>query len=156
MITLVWAQSQNEVIGKEGKLPWNIKQEMQHFIDYTRGKTVLMGRLTWESLKLKPLPNRKNIVITRKGLDFEHKNLEINNNLEIVLKDFKNSSEELIIIGGKQIFDIAINFADKLVVSYIYENYDGDIFATKIPDNSFKVLDIKKFDEFEVITYERK
>ncbi|QGS52126.1 dihydrofolate reductase [Spiroplasma tabanidicola] len=155
MVTLIWAQSKNNAIGLNGHLPWDIKEEMQHFVNYTRGKTVLMGRNTWNSLKLKPLPKRKNIVVTTKGIDFIHENLEIVDNLEKVIKDFKNSDEELIIIGGKQIFDYTINFADRLVVSYIFDDYKGDLFASEIDKKKFKVIGTKDFSEFQVKIYER-
>ncbi|QBQ07920.1 dihydrofolate reductase [Spiroplasma gladiatoris] len=155
MITLLWAQSKNNAIGLNGQLPWDIKEEMQHFVNFTRNKTVLMGKNTWNSLKFKPLPNRKNIIITKKGLEFEHKDVIISSNLENILKDFQNNDEELIIIGGKQIFDCTLEFANKLVVSFIKKDYKGDVFAENIDLNKFKITQTQEFDEFDVITYER-
>ncbi|QEH62080.1 dihydrofolate reductase [Spiroplasma chinense] len=156
MVTLIWAQTLNGVIGFEGKLPWNIKEEMQHFVKSTKHKTVLMGRNTWDSLKLKPLPKRTNIVITSRPMDLTDENLKVDNNLEKWLKDFKNSQEEIIIIGGKKIFDASLNDADKLIISYIYEEYKGDVFAPEFDLNNFDLTDTQKFTEFEVRTYERK
>lgn len=156
MITLLWAQTKSGVIGRDGQLPWNIKAEMQHFVNYTRGKTVLMGRNTWESLHIKPLPKRKNIVITSRPLLCADSNLEVTDNLKKFIKDFKNGAEELIIIGGSKIYESIIKDADKLVVSYIYQEYLGDTYAPKFDLNDFDVISVKKFDEFEVITYERK
>lgn len=156
MITLLWAQTKSGVIGRDGQLPWNIKAEMQHFVNYTRGKTVLMGRNTWESLHIKPLPKRKNIVITSRPLLCADSNLEVTDNLKKFIKDFKNGPEELIIIGGSKIYESIIKDADKLVVSYIYQEYLGDTYAPKFDLNDFDVISVKKFDEFEVITYERK
>ncbi|AHI53099.1 dihydrofolate reductase [Spiroplasma culicicola] len=155
MITLLWAQTNEGVIGQNEKLPWNIKEEMQHFIKYTKNKTVLMGRKTWDSLYVKPLPNRQNIVITNQNLVFDHKDIKFTNKLENVLKDFKNSQEELIIIGGKQIFELTLEYANKLVVSYIKEDYKGDVYAPFVDLNLWKVTQTSEFDEFIVRIYER-
>ncbi|ARU91430.1 dihydrofolate reductase [Spiroplasma clarkii] len=156
MITLLWAQTRSGVIGKAGHLPWDIKAEMQHFINYTRHKTVLMGRNTWESLKLKPLPNRKNIVVTSRPMTITHPNLEVTNNLKNVLKYYENSGEELIIIGGSKVYETVLAMADKLVISYIYQDYDGDTYAPSIESLPFKLIETKKYQDFEVAIYERK
>ncbi|WP_342258976.1 dihydrofolate reductase [Spiroplasma endosymbiont of Dioctria linearis] len=155
MISLIWAQSKNKVIGKDDKLPWNIKEEMQHFINYTKGKTILMGRNTWESLSKKPLPNRKNILITSRELEKGYNNLEVYNNLEEVLKKYKTCEEELVIIGGSQIYKSALDYTDKLVVSIIKEEYQGNVFAPQWDESFFKLIDKKEFDEFTTYFYER-
>ncbi|WP_342275154.1 dihydrofolate reductase [Spiroplasma endosymbiont of Cantharis lateralis] len=155
MISLIWAQSKNKVIGKDDKLPWNIKEEMQHFINYTKGKTILMGRNTWESLSKKPLPNRKNILITSRELEKGYNNLEVSNNLEEILKKYKTCEEELVIIGGSQIYKSALEYADKLVVSIIKEEYQGNVFAPQWDESFFKLIDKKEFSEFTTYYYER-
>ncbi len=155
MISLIWAQSKNNVIGKDNKLPWNIKEEMQHFINYTKGKTILMGRNTWESLSKKPLPNRKNILITSRELEKGYNNLEVYNNLEEILKKYKTCEEELVIIGGSQIYKSALDYADKLVVSIIKEEYQGNVFAPQWDESFFKLIDKKEFSEFTTYYYER-
>ncbi|AUM62823.1 dihydrofolate reductase [Spiroplasma monobiae] len=155
MISLIWAQTKEGVIGKNNSLPWNIKEEMQHFINYTRGKTVLMGRNTWESLSLKPLPNRKNILITSRELEKSYNNLELSKELETVLDAYKNIDEELIVIGGSKIYQSALNFADKLVISIIKQNYDGDTYAPKFDTSVFKLSKEEDFEEFTTYYYER-
>jgi len=156
MITLIWAQTKKGIIGYKNSLPWKIKEEMQFFINYTKQKTILMGRNTWESLQKKPLPNRKNIVLTSKSLNFNHKDVIAINNLDFFLNNFKNDEEELIIIGGRKIYDSSIAFANKLVISFIYKEYQGDVYAPKIDTTIFKIISIEKYNEFEVRIYERK
>ncbi|WP_338984580.1 dihydrofolate reductase [Spiroplasma endosymbiont of Diplazon laetatorius] len=155
MITLIWAQTKNGVIGKQNKLPWNIKEEMQHFINYTRGKTILMGRNTWESLSVKPLPNRKNILITSRNLEKGYNNLELSNDLEKVLEKYKFIDEELVVIGGSQIYSSALKYADKLVVSVIKEEFEGDTFAPLFDREKFKIIEEKDFKDFIAYYYER-
>ncbi|ALD66659.1 dihydrofolate reductase [Spiroplasma cantharicola] len=155
MISLIWAQSKNNIIGKDNKLPWNIKEEMQHFINYTKNKTILMGRNTWDSLSKKPLPNRKNILITSRELEKSYNNLEVSNNLEEILKKYQLSQEELVIIGGSQIYKSALNYADKLVISIIKQNYPGDVFAPQWDNLLFKMTHKEDFSEFTTYYYER-
>ncbi|WP_339033713.1 dihydrofolate reductase [Spiroplasma endosymbiont of Cantharis rufa] len=155
MISLIWAQTKNKVIGKDNKLPWDIKEEMQHFINYTRGKTILMGRNTWDSLSKKPLPNRKNILITSRELEKSYNNLEVSNNLKEILERYKDSDEELVIIGGSQIYKSALDYADKLIVSIINEDYQGNIFAPQLDESIFKLINKKEFSEFITYYYER-
>ncbi|WP_339030446.1 dihydrofolate reductase [Spiroplasma endosymbiont of Cantharis nigra] len=155
MISLIWAQSKNKIIGKDNKLPWDIKEEMQHFINYTRGKTILMGRNTWDSLSKKPLPNRKNILITSRELEKSYNNLEVSSNLEEILKKYKVKDEELVIIGGSQIYKSALEYADKLVVSIINKDYQGNIFAPQWDESIFRLINKIEFSEFTTYYYER-
>ncbi|QHX36834.1 dihydrofolate reductase [Spiroplasma sp. BIUS-1] len=155
MISLIWAQTKSGVIGKDNNLPWKIKEEMQHFINYTRGKTVLMGRNTFESLSVKPLPNRKNILITSRKLEKSYNNLELSNNLEMILEKYKNIDEELVVIGGSQIYQTALKYADKLVISIIKENYEGDTYAPTIDESAFKIVEKSDFKDFTICYYER-
>ncbi|WP_339020430.1 dihydrofolate reductase [Spiroplasma endosymbiont of Atherix ibis] len=155
MISLIWAQTKDGIIGKNNKLPWKIKEEMQHFINYTKNKTVLMGRNTWDSLSVKPLPNRKNILITSRKLEKSYNDIELSNKLEDFLEKYKSIEEELVIIGGSQIYEAALNYADRLIISVIKKNYQGDVFAPKFDQLLFKITKKMDFEEFEIYYYER-
>ncbi|AUB31853.1 dihydrofolate reductase [Spiroplasma floricola] len=155
MISLIWAQTKDGVIGKNNKLPWNIKEEMQHFINYTKGKTILMGRNTWDSLSVKPLPNRKNILITSRKLEKSYNDIELSNKLEDFLEKYKSIEEELVIIGGSQIYETALNYADRLIISVIKKDYQGDTFAPQFDKSLFKITKQMDFEEFEIYYYER-
>lgn len=131
--------SENRVIGKDNKIPWHISEDFKRFKEITRGHPVIMGRKTWESLPIKPLPGRYNIVITR-DLGFkindlrEGKNFIVVSSLEEALKVAKGvEREEIFIIGGGQIFQQAISIADKLYLTIVEGNFEGDAF---FPDYS--------------------
>ncbi|WP_339022500.1 dihydrofolate reductase [Spiroplasma endosymbiont of Crioceris asparagi] len=156
MIILIWAESKNKVIGRDNFLPWNIKAEMEHFQNVTKNKTVLMGRKTWESLKIKPLPNRENIVLSKTMKNNQaFQNLKIINNLDEII-DFKNSNQELFIIGGLSVYQSTLDLADKLIISEINQEYEGDVFAPKVDFEKFILLEEKQYDGFCVKTYLRK
>ncbi|AKU79503.1 dihydrofolate reductase [Spiroplasma turonicum] len=156
MISLIWAQTRDNIIGKDNNLPWNIKEEMKHFVNYTRGKTVLMGRNTFESLKIKPLPNRKNIVITSRPMELEYNDIVVCNNLKTVFENYKNKDEELVVIGGAKVYTEAIKYADKLVISVIKDNYDGDVYFPNWNKDDFILKEEVDMEKFVIYIYERK
>ncbi|WP_338982965.1 dihydrofolate reductase [Spiroplasma endosymbiont of Othius punctulatus] len=155
MITLIWAQTKEGVIGKDNKLPWSIKEDLKHFKEYTNGKDILMGKNTWESLPFKPLPNRKNIVVSS-TLEIEADKAFVETNLLNTINKYKNSKEELVIIGGAKIYEQTIGLADKLIISIIKENYIGDTYAPTVDFKKFKEVNKKEYSEFIVYEYENK
>lgn len=130
-INLIWAQTNNRVIGKENTIPWQLPEDMAHFKTQTLAKTVLMGANTWRSLpeRFRPLPGRKNIVISRKSAA-EYPGATVYNDLKIALDNHKN--EELWIIGGGRIYADTIQLATKLVITQININIHGDTLAPEI------------------------
>ncbi|QHX35986.1 dihydrofolate reductase [Spiroplasma sp. TIUS-1] len=156
MISLIWAQTNDGVIGKDNKLPWNIKEDLKHFKNYTKGKDVLMGKNTWESLPLKPLPNRKNIIVSTKlNLDKSIQAI-VETDLTKVLYQYKNSDKELVVIGGGKIYQQALDLADKLIISIIKEKYIGDTYAPTVDFAKFNEISKTEFDEFTVYEYVKK
>src|ERR1035437_7501180 len=127
IISLIAAISRNNVIGRDNKLLWNMPADMKHFREKTSGHTVIMGRKTFESIG-KPLPNRKNIIITRDKTYLRH-GVDIVNSLEEALqlasleqgKEFEENQDEVevFIIGGGEIYKQAIDKADKLYITVI-------------------------------------
>lgn len=130
-ITLVAAVSQNNIIGKDGNLPWHIKEDMERFKELTLNHTVIMGRKTYESLpnKFRPLPERKNIVISRNGLynPGSHSNLHIAHSIDEVIRNI-SSLEETYIIGGQSIYEAFMPLANRAEITRIYKNFEGDAF----------------------------
>jgi len=130
MIGLVWAQSANGVIGRDGTLPWRLPEDLAHFKALTLGKTVVMGRLTWESLppKMRPLPERRNIVLTRRpGLAPEGAK-----NAQSVDEALDGAETDVWVMGGAQVYAAALPFAERLVVTEIDTTVDGDVFAPEV------------------------
>lgn len=124
MISLLVAMGNNNVIGRNNTMPWHLPRDLQYFKELTTGKTVVMGRKTLESIG-KPLPNRRNIVLSRTKSAIE--GVEVIHELEEIFKIAnENPEEELFIIGGGNIYNQAINFADRLYITHIEEDFVGD------------------------------
>ena len=135
MISLIAAIGKNYELGKKNTLLWDLPADMKHFRDITRGHTVIMGQKTFESIG-NPLPNRRNIVVTRNTL-FEADGIEISFSLEDTLKSFKNSppagGEEVFVIGGGEIYKQSMDLADRLYITHVdAEFHDADTFFPEI------------------------
>lgn len=136
-LSMIVAKGKNGVIGNDNKLIWHIPEDLQHFRDTTLGKTVVMGRLTYESIG-KPLPGRKNIVLTRDP-SFNVEGLTTVNSLDEVLSMLK-TEEEIVIIGGDSVYNQFIEYADTLYVTEVDYNFQGDTFFPEISDE-WKLVD---------------
>jgi len=127
MISIIVAVGKNRAIGRNNRLLWNISEDMDHFKKITSGHTVIMGDKTFLSIG-KLLPNRKNIVVTL-DKNFVAEGCEIRYSLEEVLKEYKNSKEEVFIIGGGQIYALSLPQADKLYLTVVNDApKDADTF----------------------------
>lgn len=158
-ITMIWAMDNNHLIGKQNRLPWRIPRDMAFFREQTLGKTVVLGRKTWDSFNQKSLPQRKNIVLTR-DQDFEVNDAEVVHSLEEVLAMAKQ--EEIMIIGGSEIYKLFWPYADKLLVTRIREEFEGDTYFPELDWSSWHVTDTtpgikdeKNPYDYEFVTYVR-
>ncbi|MCE8159009.1 MAG: dihydrofolate reductase [Candidatus Moeniiplasma glomeromycotorum] len=131
MLNLIWAMSQNYLIGKDKKLPWKIPAEMKYFSQITSESTVLIGSKTFESIG-KPLKNRHNIVITRnkeKYKNQQNKNLIFTSNLKGILENYKgNQNQHIFVIGGREIYQQTFFMADYYYVSVVKGTYEGNVY----------------------------
>ncbi|WP_054940865.1 dihydrofolate reductase [Paenibacillus ihuae] len=128
-ISMIWAMGANDVIGKDNDMPWHLPRDFAYFKEQTLGKRMLMGRKTWESLGGKPLKGRKSIVITR-DTDFQPEGAEVIHSLEEALAEGRKE-DELMVIGGAEIYRMMLPYADKLIVTRIDEEFEGE---TKFPE----------------------
>ena len=114
-VGLIWAQSTSGVIGRDGGIPWRLPEDQARFKELTLGHTVVMGRLTWESLpkKVRPLPGRRNVVLTRQA-DYMADGAEVMTTLEDALTD-----DETWVIGGEQIYALALPVATRCEVTEV-------------------------------------
>lgn len=128
-IRLIWAQSRNRVIGRDGGLPWHLPQDLAHFKQLTRGCPVIMGRKTWDSLppRFRPLPERQNIVVTRNP-DWQANGATVVTGLEQALLACSRSDVAWV-IGGAQVYAQALPLASLAVVTHIDVDFEGDAFA---------------------------
>jgi dihydrofolate reductase len=131
MISLIAAIGRNNELGKGNTLLWSMPTDMKHFRETTTGHTVIMGRKTFESIG-KPLPNRKNIVITRDKNYLRH-SVDVAYSLDEALKLISNKNEEVFVIGGAEIYKQTMPIADKLYITHIQaEEKEADAFFPEI------------------------
>lgn len=125
-VSLIAAMAQNRVIGKGNELPWSIPEDLKFFKEMTLGKTVIMGRKTYESMG-RPLPKRMNIVLSRsEALNIE--GVTHFQDLKQAIHWAESTSEqpEVMIIGGQQIYELAIPLADRIYLTIIEKDFEGD------------------------------
>lgn len=130
-ISMIWAMSAHDVIGKDNDMPWHLPRDFAYFKAQTLGKRMLMGRKTWESLGGKPLKGRTSIVITR-DTGFAPEGAEVIHSLEEALAEGRKD-DELMIIGGAEVYRMMLPFADKLLVTRIEEEFEGDTRFPEVP-----------------------
>jgi dihydrofolate reductase len=128
MINIIVAMSNNFVIGKNNTLPWHLPTDLKYFKDTTNSHTVVMGRKCWESIpeNYRPLPNRKNIVLSR-NKDYVAKGATVINDLEQILSSNESNHKQIFIIGGAELYKEAFKYANKLFLTQIFQDVDGDI-----------------------------
>ena len=129
-LTFVVAVAKNGVIGRGGDLPWRLSSDMKRFKAATMGKPVLMGRKTWESLPKRPLPGRQNLVLTR-AADYVAEGAWVYTDLPAMLAAARamaqaSGAEEACVIGGAQLYNETLPFADRIIVTEVDLEPEGD------------------------------
>ncbi|MGY8949287.1 MAG: dihydrofolate reductase [Flavobacteriales bacterium] len=160
LITIIAAASENNVIGKNNKLIWYLSDDLKHFKNQTKGHSVIMGRKTFESMP-KALPNRTNIIITRKT-DYMVKDAIVVNSLNQALEKAADDNQPFI-IGGGEIYKLAIKIADRIELTRVHTGIEGDTYFPEIDHNLWeevsreKRLKDEKHDyDFSFIRYNKK
>ncbi len=153
-ISIVAAMAENRVIGKDGRLPWRLPDEMKHFVRLTTGHTVVMGRKTFESIASKPLPNRRNIILTRNTNYTAPGTAAPNNNPphietaasipDAIAK--ADNSDEVFICGGEQAYQDAMPLADNLYLTLVHASPDGDAHFPTFDDSDWNLTDQTRHD----------
>ena len=125
ILTLIAAVAKNGVIGKDNRLPWHLPADLRHFKALTSGHAVIMGRKTWESLpeKFRPLPGRQNIVVTRNAT-YAASGATVAGSLPDAVA--AAAGEEAFVIGGAELYQVALLLADRLQLTEIDAEFDGD------------------------------
>jgi dihydrofolate reductase len=148
--------AKNNIIGKNNDLPWHLPEDLKHFKALTTGNTVLMGRKTFESIMTrlgKPLPNRKNIVITHQTDYATPKDVFVCANLDEALK--QHAEENIFVIGGAEMYRQTIDRADRLEITHLDREVDGDTTFPFIDPTIWKKTAEDKHDGFSFVTYLR-
>ena len=159
MISIIVAIAQNGIIGDKNSLLWHIKEDMRFFRTTTSGHAVIMGRKTFESLGSKPLPKRKNIVITRSDLTFEGALTAHSLDEAIAMAE---GDEETFIIGGAQIYRAALAVADRMYITRVERDYEGDTSFPDIDYSQWQLVSEERHERgeeyewpFSFLTYDR-
>ena len=157
IISHLVALSNNYVIGVNNDLPWKLKKDLQHFSAYTQNKVIVMGRKTFESIG-RPLPNRKNIVISSTLSSTSE--IQIVNSLEQAISEATDwnkenkLAEEVVLIGGGYIFKESINLVNKLVLTRVNCDIDGDVFYPRLDFTEWSMISNESFKKDEENEYD--
>ncbi len=156
-IIIIVAVSENNVIGKEGKIPWHSGAELKHFKETTMGNPIIMGRKTFESIG-KVLPGRLNIVLTGKAEEFKNfEDLIIASSLDEALNICREQNQEKVfIIGGASVYEEALNFADEIILTRMKLKVDGDTYFPHINFEEWSLKKKEEREEFNIEVYERR
>ena len=157
------AASENNVIGVNNGLPWNIPEDMKFFREKTKGKALIMGRKTFESVG-HPLPHRLNVVVTRqKNYASDADNVVVVPNLEMAIEHCRGMEykygNEVFIIGGGELFKESLSLVDVIYLTRIHKKYEGDVFYPELPPGMFTEVERRERTEpvpFSFLTYLRK
>lgn len=165
-LSLMVAKASNRVIGRNNKLPWYLPNDLKYFKQVTFGKPVIMGRKTWDSLG-KPLPGRTNIVITRQP-DFQAEGAKVVATLEEAVTMAENvafieGQDEAVVMGGAEIYALALPKADRLYLTEVHAEVAGDTWFPEYDTSEWKEIGREDFPaqgpnpyDYSFVVYERK
>lgn len=148
---LIAAMTKDRVIGSGGKMPWHVPQDLQLFRKITTGNIVVMGRKTYESIG-KPLPDRENIVLSRKPIE----GVKVCGSILEAVRIGEQSDKKLFFIGGAEIYGQVINIVSHMLISWINESYKGDSYFPEIDFSEWHEADKAYYDDFKMIHYTRR
>lgn len=159
IISLIAAMDRNRLIGRDNGLPWHLPDDFKHFKAVTLGKPVIMGRKTFESIG-KPLPGRKNIIVSRSG--FQAEGIVVVNSLDQALAETADA-KEVMVIGGANLYEQMINRADRMYLTHVDGQFEGDAWFPAFSLDEWEMVSSECFqaDErnnysFTITEYERK
>lgn len=158
-ISIIAAVSKNNVIGFKGKLPWHLSDDLKNFKRLTTGHVVIMGRKSFESIG-KPLPDRVNIVLTRNENYHQDGVLTASGFQDALDIAEKMQDDQVFVIGGEFVFNKALKYADKMYLTEIDTEIDGDAFFPEWDKNEWKEVSRESFEksdkndyDFDIVTY---
>jgi len=159
-LTIIAAVSINNVIGNNNKLIWKLSNDLKRFKNLTTNHSVIMGRKTFESLP-NPLPDRDNIVITR-DTNYSKPNIQVCSSIEDAINLTKTDTQPFI-IGGGEIYSQTINIVDKIELTRVHKEFDGDAYFPEIPLDIFKLINEENYNsdlenefDYSYLTYKKR
>ena len=153
-LSIIVAMAQNRAIGKNNDLLWHLSGDLKRFKKLTTGHPVVMGRKTWESLPKRPLPGRRNIVFTQ-NLDYVADGAETVHSVNGLFKALKDCDDEVFVMGGASIYQMLLPFTNRLYVTQVYRDFDGDVFFPVIDMSEFSMVQFGEplYDEESGLDY---
>ena len=153
-LSIIVAMAENRAIGKDNDLLWHLSSDLKRFKKLTTGHPVVMGRRTWESLPKRPLPGRRNMVFTQNP-DFKAEGAEVVHSVNGLFAELKDCDDEVFIMGGAAIYKLLLPFTNRLYVTRIYREFDGDVFFPIIDMSEFTLVKLSDpmFDEESGLDY---
>ena len=143
MLSIIVAKASNNVIGKNNSLIWHLPEDLKRFKALTTGHTIIMGRRTFESLG-RVLPNRKHVILCNDmEMDIEDENIEILEDISMLDK-YINSEEENFIIGGATIYRLLMPYANKMYITEIDQEFEGDVSFPEINKEEWDIIETEK------------
>lgn len=149
-ISIIVAIAQNNVIGRDNQLPWHIPNDLKHFKELTMGKPMLMGRKTFESIG-RALPGRRNLILTR-DKNFKAQGCEIYHSVEDALASI-GDGEELMVIGGEQLFKGLLPHANRLYLTFIHDDIEGDTYFPEWDQSEWKEVMRQDFHKTKEVPF---
>lgn len=156
-ISLIAAMTPERVIGLNGKLPWNVPEDLKHFKTLTTGHAVLMGRKTFDSIR-RPLPNRTNLILSRTIPAAVPSGTQWFTDIAHAVKTAESAGEqELFIVGGAEIYKLAMPLADRMYISIIKlpSPATGDTWFPQWPDDQWRIADRRHSERVTFLRYDR-
>lgn len=137
ILSLIAAMDNNRLIGKDNTLPWHLPADLKYFKSVTMSKPILMGRKTYDSIG-RPLPGRQNIVLTRGDIEIE--GVSVVNSIDQAIA-VAGDAEEVMVIGGGSIYELVMPKVERMYLSYIDGEFEGDAWFPEFNENDWEILD---------------
>ncbi len=142
LVSLIAAMAENRVIGKSGKVPWRIKEDVSYFKEKTWGHPLIVGRRTWETLDA-PLPMREMVVVSR-NRGYSARGCRVADSIDAAIDPYRDGPLEVFVAGGQQIYELALPLAGRIYLTAIEGRYEGDAFFPSFGNEDFLRLSATK------------
>ncbi|MGL9728046.1 dihydrofolate reductase [Enterococcus sp. DIV0756] len=152
MLIAIWAQDENDLIGKENRLPWHLPNDLRFFKETTINHTLVMGRKTFEGMGGRPLPNRQTIVLTR-DKNYQADNVVVMHSMEEVLAFARTNDGGTFIAGGSAIYAEFLPYCEKIYRTFIEESFEGDAYFPEVNWEKWQLTNRKQGPQDEKNPY---
>ena len=154
MITCIVAMDEQAHIGFQGHMPWHIPEELYLFQQLTLHHTILMGRKTWESIG-RPLPERKMLIASRTKHEYPYEQVQIVKDVTAILQYYQHSKEELMVCGGREIYQLSLPYAHRIYISIIKGIYPSDTSFPSYDESDFICMERIEYASFTWYYFQR-